>query len=334
MGALQRYLDGLPDLFDVSNLLDADVDKIESTIYRRRNTYKYLSAQRREFFRLPQLRFTQRDALNDPFEMTKRWNEVSANGLRDCVKSELSRITPQICSNTKLLDEIIAEHLLSEGLSPTQIAQAHEFLLTSAGRSFVREQLAVAQELMEPMVDYVFSLVESKFEDIVRPIVDESGVLSLTEDHLSDQMWAHYASQGAGFVIGLGAQHQFFQSKDGNKKNLLRKVIYTDQRISNFWRNPYYLFLVKGEKWAYEAEWRMLRKLSECDKSIMTGEQKVCLCEVPVDAITEVYFGYSYSNENISVDVTSLRSLGCNPALYAVHPNLTSGRLEAHELSL
>ena len=46
---------------------------------------------------------------------------------------------------------------------------------------------------------------ENQFQETIDRITGELGVLSLTEDPLSQQMWAHYASQGAGFVVGFDA---------------------------------------------------------------------------------------------------------------------------------
>lgn len=47
-------------------------------------------------------------------------------------------------------------------------------------------------------------------------------------------------------MIGFDAAHPFFVSKEIKDKSLLRKVLYSDSRIENFWNNPYYLFMVKN----------------------------------------------------------------------------------------
>jgi len=66
MGALDKFLDTLPETFDAASLLDPDVEAIESTLYDRPTIYKYFPSPRRTFFAKPQLRFSPREALNDP----------------------------------------------------------------------------------------------------------------------------------------------------------------------------------------------------------------------------------------------------------------------------
>src|SRR5206468_3082082 len=87
-----------------------------------------------------------------------------------------------------------------------------------------------------------------------------------TGDPLDAYMWREYAADGHGFVVEFDAKHRFFSHKtdEGKRRKLLRKVMYRDDKINDFWRNPYYLFLVKETKWAFEKEWRMLRSLDQC----------------------------------------------------------------------
>src|SRR5215207_738025 len=106
VGVLEKYINQITDAFDASSLLDPDVEKIESTVYTAPLIYKYYSVCRRRFFERPQVRFSQRDALNDPFEMSQRWNEVSADGLRKYVKSRLNESLPKIFENTELVVEL------------------------------------------------------------------------------------------------------------------------------------------------------------------------------------------------------------------------------------
>jgi hypothetical protein len=49
MGALERYLDQIPDSFDPSVIFDSDVENIESDRYCQPLIYKYFSPERRAF---------------------------------------------------------------------------------------------------------------------------------------------------------------------------------------------------------------------------------------------------------------------------------------------
>jgi len=147
-------------------------------------------------------------------------------------------------------------------------------------------------------------------------------------------MWVHYAESGTGFVIGFDAQHDFFFSGDLNaRRSLLRKIRYTDDPIDNFWRNPYYLFLVKSSGWSYEREWRMLKTLSDCEeRSAENALSPVCLCNVPPEMIKTVHFGYGYNTAQISNDISMLNHIGANPIFYSVRVNRSTGTLDASEI--
>ena len=95
MGALENYLDDLNRNHDVSHLLDADITQFESEIYSEPTIYKYFSPVRRAFFAKPQLRLSQREVLNDPLELSARWNDAKTNALRAHMAARLSEMTPK-----------------------------------------------------------------------------------------------------------------------------------------------------------------------------------------------------------------------------------------------
>jgi hypothetical protein len=139
-------------------------------------------------------------------------------------------------------------------------------------------------------------------------------------------MWAHYADQGSGFVVGLDSKNSLFLSKCNPRKNLLRKVLYSDQRIQNFWNNPYYLFLVKNSGWSYEREWRIIKELSECDECHVVGGDQIFLSRVPCEAIKEIYFGYCYEMSQVKKDMYDLACLGCDPAFFKIDVDARTGQ--------
>jgi hypothetical protein len=331
MAALDTFLDTLPDTFDLTTLLDPDVEAIESTVYIKPIIYKYYPHARRAFLARPQVRFSPRESLNDPLEMSRRWRETSAEGLRNYVKDRLDVSIPAAFSNRDLLVSMLAEEFAGKGqvLTPTQMGLVENVLESEAGESFLQNQLKVAQQMVPLMVDVVFAQLEIELDQIVEKVTASSGVLSLTEDALNNQMWAHYADQGRGFVVGFDPKHPFFIHADGStQRHLLRKVIYTDGRTENFWRNPYYLFLVKATGWAYEKEWRMIRKFTDSNESISTLNPPVHLWNTPPEMIKSIHFGYQYDPNEMSTDMESLLRTGANPAFYRVAVNRAAGVLE------
>ena len=188
---------------------------------------------------------------------------------------------PIIFSDADFLSKLVEENFLENGASLEQIGLAQEFITSDVGRSFVASQLPAAQALVKIAIDHLFAGVEQQFDGIIKSIVSKMGILSLTGNPLNLPMWAHYGSQGNGFVVGLDMQDDIFWSHDGQKRSLLRKVLYTDQITPNFWKNPYYLFLVKISAWSYVEEWRVIRKLSTCDHCDIISGQDICVVDVP-----------------------------------------------------
>jgi hypothetical protein len=115
MGALDKFLEKLPDTFDPTKMFDPDVEGIENKFYDRSTIYKYFPSSRRAFFQKPQVRFSPREALNDPFEMSRRWREISTEGLRAYVRDKLNATLPAAFSNKELLASMLAEDLLEKG---------------------------------------------------------------------------------------------------------------------------------------------------------------------------------------------------------------------------
>ena len=148
------------------------------------------------------------------------------------------------------------------------------------------------------------------------------GLLCLTEDPANIAMWAHYAAQHTGFVLGFDAGHEFF-AKRGDGTGLW-KVRYSDVRplrplevvLGDLQRQPGphsfgliglqfpsaptfnpdtypddYRF-VKSTCWEYEKEWRLLRTFAQPDRSIEQGNRMpVHLFHFPPDCLKSVIVG-------------------------------------------
>lgn len=96
------------------------------------------------------------------------------------------------------------------------------------------------------------------------PACDELGILCLTEVADCDQMWAEYANNGKGFVIGFATAHPGFdQLKTPGR---LGKVSYSDEPVGSalatFLENESAgLMFRKRMRYAFEKEWRTVRML-------------------------------------------------------------------------
>lgn len=147
-----------------------------------------------------------------------------------------------------------------------------------------------------------------------RVAVDRAaGVLSLTKRPDGLLMWAHYADNHRGIVIGFDAAHDFFNPGAGIGIEGLRDVEYVRQRpltpitmhseneisskddaaaISNA------LFFSKSVEWQYEQEVRVLRMAMQPPDSLIKGvvsfppalvREIIIGVRMPLEKVREVY---------------------------------------------
>jgi hypothetical protein len=125
---------------------------------------------------------------------------------------------------------------------------------------------------------------------------NEIGILSLSETPTSDQMWALYASDHRGFVIGFDDSNSFFHAKRSETDEFyhLRKVNYVDHRL-NFESfeelTDAEIFTTKLNGWSFEREWRMLVPLLNRNAEI-TEPEPIHLIPIPKSSIQCIILGY------------------------------------------
>ena len=146
--------------------------------------------------------------------------------------------------------------------------------------------------------------------------IDNIGLLSLSQNNNNPTMWAHYASNHTGFVIGFDPRHPFFDDdveyeygevEQGEppvsfpvaiNKTAPAPVIYCEQ-----WSEEYALSLgplgsywdftdKKSNSWKYEEEWRVIvYDVQRYNEYGLLG-----LVNCPIEAIKSVYLGLSASD--------------------------------------
>ena len=146
--------------------------------------YKYLSPDRSDVIRDARIRFTQPNALNDPFELKPFFRTIF---------------------NTDTFRQTIIDKM---DLRPSLLEKYNEMPAEIRGRFNAEEFIELALREMENRKDEF----ESQFEGIISSLVHEMpalaaklrdmlhgklgsgvGILSLSKDPLNDVMWAHYA---------------------------------------------------------------------------------------------------------------------------------------------
>jgi len=126
------------------------------------------------------------------------------------------------------------------------------------------------------------------------------GVLSLTEKCSNLLMWAHYAAEHTGFVIGFDTTHGYWNNFGDEKGNdhvgVLRKVDYSEKRPSIAHLAKMTLaetYFAKSIEWEYEQEWRVFRGMERADHIIELSDDAppICLFNFPKESVSEIVLG-------------------------------------------
>lgn len=134
------------------------------------------------------------------------------------------------------------------------------------------------------------------YDNVIKPLLLDIGVLSLSETHTNLVMWAHYANNHSGIVLEMDELHPFFHTPP-HKHDLLhkvRKVEYIAKRPivnSDMWENT---LLTKSKEWKYEKEYRMIILFDEEDRS--TDKYNI---NFPPEIVKSVYIGCKAEQETI-----------------------------------
>ncbi|HEX3487178.1 MAG TPA: hypothetical protein VHT51_19135 [Micropepsaceae bacterium] len=137
--------------FDITNMLARDVEEMESE-FTGEFVYKYRAAERKEFFAKPQIRFTQKTVLNDPFELTRRWNENGGKPVRQAFVRYLRNGISKYVQRTDLLTQSICEQIEKRGvlLSPAHRQLISEKLRSKEGQAMLEAQRTQIDGMIGP----------------------------------------------------------------------------------------------------------------------------------------------------------------------------------------
>jgi len=251
--------------------------------------YKYVTPDRLDILKTLRIRFTQPQALNDPFEALSRFDDRSGiSKLHLTVEAAVRRYFERSTGHELTFDCLDAVSLdIAPDLSPLSLTEVRELVTDLFAVLPDRQKLASGLVL------------QKHFGQIL-------GMLSLSSVPDSLLMWSHYGECHRGFVIEFNAEHPFFPARaaDGYL-GAVKRVAYVDTRpsytpppvtsydASKEWmlRHVAELLLTKSPEWSYEQEWRMLLPLSSPEAYPHEIEGNVHLFSLPPDAMTAVIIG-------------------------------------------
>lgn len=233
--------------------------------------YKYLSKDRVDVLQSLKIRFSQPQALNDPFESLPLIN----------LEAPTRELIKKIEKDAEELWSSLPEHEK-----------------TKENQEELKNQLALAIQ------DAKESTCPAKVgHTLMSALADWIGVLSLSRSFSNLLMWSHYAESHQGYVLGLDDSHPFFhQATYEGFSTSPSKVSYTSQRSKTLAGDKNYYETLLCEKpidWAYEEEIRIFRLLNS--RTSTPGKDQlnwdIHLFDIPPDAIKCIYIGANASEE-------------------------------------
>ena len=216
--------------------------------------YKYVSAERINILQNRLIRFTQPNALNDPFEARPNFHatrEGFAIVFADTIRQE-----PRMWENCQRETQTDLDR--------------HTFADTVEGNPDYADQLyrsLGSQRSLSDLQESLYDLPEKLYE-----LYNCVGILSLSATPDNLLMWAHYAEGHTGFVLMLDGSHDFFKGNNPSPriaKGFVKPepVQYKSERPQTSIEDPpLEILLIKSSDWKHEKEWRYLKHLKEADE--------------------------------------------------------------------
>lgn len=256
--------------------------------------YKYLSPGR-----IPSaledcsVRFTPLTGTNDAFEVRRTFNKIAGPKFLAVMQEELDRKSIEA-----LILELIDNKLKDAGLHWLNAKTVLAMIKAETGIDFVEYMRVSLPQFFEG--EFASLVNRQEFIDIV---IEKTGTeilcFSLSERMNSAPMWAHYARENSGFLIGFDSTHEWFRTRRNGKNNRIRQVRYIDGVAGDEMLDDVLAVLSsKLTDWKYEAEWRLFLRPSEVDQIVQTPTGPVHLVHFPTDAVTKIVLGAKTSEED------------------------------------
>jgi hypothetical protein len=244
------------------------------------NLYKYISSDIWDkILKNKQIRFTQPSLFNDPFEMQPFYESFAED------------VEVQKNLNEADLKTIMEEQFLEQ--YPNLPAEIQNIVPVEFLKSFAALISPLAVENAPAVLDGLTAAIS---KGLYTGFNDNLGVLALSEKCDNLLMWAHYAQNHKGLVIGFDSEHRYFhqQLSPSDEFRYVRKVRYSKSRpnirLTTIEDVPD-IFLTKSEDWKYEYEWRVMRPLVDAAEMINVNDEPIHLYSFPPDCVAEVIFG-------------------------------------------
>ena len=260
--------------------------------------YKYLANERADVLEDGKVRFSQPEALNDPFEFSADFSDEYITTQANRFIERLLRLFPVIFF-LRLTSKATKAKVLGGAWLPSRVILGARWVY----RQYHRRT---------PLTDPSFRIaIEPHFEhmrDLLRASILQEGqlIFSCSERWDSVPMWAHYAGSHQGFTIGFDPLKVFTGWSVGthvigdrpSPVNYTNVIPSTRRR----WGARAPASLTKMTAWSYEREWRYLLDATRAEATGRNdaGGRPILLRGIDRQAVREVIFGYLSSPETIA----------------------------------
>lgn len=270
--------------------------------------YKYLPVERVDVVENMNIRFSPLSSLNDPFESRPLiCVDDMARPTLDKALSEVEGLWESLPSSEKTEENLIYKK--------------NAFEAVEAGYRSTTSPSIIGR-------------------DLVSTLGDKFGILSLSRNYDSLLMWSHYASSGAGYVIGLDSKNSFLNRVNVTGALISPKpIIYSSQRsvLKFFEENFIEKFIFrKPLEWCYEEEERLYVTFSENYEGEVAGvdqfDNDVYLSELPRDLIKVIYLGGCMTEEHKARLIKAVRKNCDGCKVFNASISKTEYKLEINEL--
>ena len=242
------------------------------------------------------IRFTQPNALNDPFEARPNFHATQEGFAR-----EFANVIRQ------------DSHKWEECRGETQTDLNQQDFADAIERNPQNAVQLYRRLGWEPPLSDLLERSYDLPDRLYREVYNRVGILSLSETWDNLLMWAHYAEEHTGFVLMLDGSNDFF--KGDNLSPSIAKgfakpesVQYSTERPPTAIEDPpREILLIKGSDWKYEKEWRYLKHIDDATKLCgAPNTLPVALFRLPSKCIRGVILGCRRS-EKLEKKLVALR---------------------------
>lgn len=256
--------------------------------------YKYVSAERIDILENPLIRFTQPNAMNDPFEAKPHFYKL---GLEEFAKNYAEAIR-------RFIYRVWVDYCRALGNDPGRFALAKKV----ENDPDYAEWLYTNLHKQSPQ--YLLPNLRERFYKLH----NTAGILSLSETPDNLLMWAHYAEGHTGFVLVLDGSHDFFKGENSllgfaKPEPVEYRLKLPHLAIEETFKETVMpeIFFVKGLDWKYEKEWRYLKALADADKCLRDANNPdVNLFKLPPKCVIGVILG-CYRSKGLEDKILTLQ---------------------------